>query len=159
MEMITVSLSYKEIVLNSLLIAVLPVAFLLGVEYLATKRCSGAGLLLGAAIYLSLQDWLLFQTKGKVFVENGALHVQSGFYKAQWPLKGLSISAVDAAAMGGGLRVNGTAMYALRVGWFAFAGDRVFFLTTTDPTACVEREGRVVLCLDQDVVGQLGDVI
>lgn len=157
--MITVSLGYKEMVLNSLLIAVVPVALLLGVEFMATKRFSGAGLILGAAIYLVLQGWLLFQAKGKVFVENGALHVQSGFYKAKWPLKELSSSPINASLMGGGVRVNGTAMYGLRVGWFQISGDRIFFLTTSDSAACIEQKGVVVLCLDRGVVERLVDVI
>jgi hypothetical protein len=158
MELITVSLGYREMMLNSLLIAVLPMALLLGVEYMATKRFSGAGLMLAAAVFVLLQGWLLFQARGKVFVENGALHVQSGFYKAEWPLKGLSVSAVKPSLMGSGVRVNGTAMYGLRVGWFQFGGDRVFFLTTSDHAACVEREGKVVVCLDRDVIDRVGDV-
>ncbi|PTQ70031.1 hypothetical protein [Pseudomonas sp. GV071] len=159
MEVITVGLGSKEFFLNSLLIAVLPVALLLGVEYMATKRFSSVGLLLGAAIFLLLQSWWVYQAKGKVFVEDGALHVRSGFYKAQWPLEGLSASAINAAIMGGGVRINGTAMYGFRAGWFQITGDRIFFLTTSNSAACIEQKGVVVLCLDRDVIDRLKGLI
>lgn len=156
MDMITVGLDYKAIALNSLLIAVLPVALTLGLEYWATKRISSAGLLFSAAIFLLLEGGLLYQSKGKVFTQDGELHVQSGFYKAAWPLAGLTLSTMDTATMGDGVRVNGIATYGLRTGWFQFAGSRVFVFTTRGQTACIQRDGEVLLCLDQDVVAQVG---
>ncbi|MDU9414064.1 hypothetical protein [Pseudomonas sp. zfem005] len=155
MDMVTVSLGFKSMLLNSLLIAVLPVAVMLGADLLISKSLSLKSVLVGGVLYALLQGYLVFQAGGKVYVNKGVLHVRSGFYSASWPIEGLKVQTIDREAMDRSVRLNGIATYGFRAGWFRLEGRKVFFLTTGERKACIQEKGTTVLCVDSDVAASL----
>ncbi|WP_165667121.1 PH domain-containing protein [Metapseudomonas otitidis] len=155
MDVVTVSLSFKSMLLNSLLIAVLPVAVMLGADLLISKCISLKSVLVGGVLYTLLQGYLVFQAGGEVYVDEGALHVRSGFYSASWPVEGLRVLPANKEALESSVRLNGIATYGFRAGWFRLEGRKVFFLTTGERKACIEQKGATVLCVDSDVAASL----
>ncbi|WP_271103578.1 hypothetical protein [Pseudomonas tohonis] len=155
MDVVTVSLGFKSMLLNSLLIAVLPVAVMLGADLLISKSISLKSVLVGGVLYALLQGYLVFQAGGKVYVDKGVLHVRSGFYSASWPIEGLKVQPIGREAMESSVRLNGIATYGFRAGWFRLEGRKVFFLTTGERKACLQKKGTTVLCVDSDVAASL----
>lgn len=155
MDVVTVSLGFKSMLLNSLLIAVLPVAVMLGADLLISKSISLKSVLVGGVLYALLQGYLVFQAGGEVYVDKGVLHVRSGFYSASWPIEGLKVQPIGREAMESSVRLNGIATYGFRAGWFRLEGRKVFFLTTGERKACLQKKGTTVLCVDSDVAASL----
>ena len=154
MDVVTVSLSFKSMLLNSLLIAVLPVAVMLGADLLISKSISLKSVLVGAfSTRCCRGTWS--SGRGKVYVDEGALHVRSGFYSASWPVEGLKVLPADREALESSVRLNGIATYGFRAGWFRLEGRKVFFLTTGERKACIQQKGAAVLCVDSDVAASL----
>jgi hypothetical protein len=156
MNTIGVVMSFKSILISSLLVAFLPVVILFVGEFLVAKSVNLAGAIVGLVVFVALQGYVVFQgISGCVSLDKEMLHVRSGFYSASWPNRMLQVVSEEQADMANSTRVNGVAMYGIRAGWFRVASRDIFVLATTDERLCLAQDAKVLVCLDREVVEQL----
>lgn len=156
MNTIGVVMSFKSMLVSSLLVALLPVVILFVGEFLIARSVSAAGAIVGLVVFAALQGYVVFQgISGRVSIDKEMLHVRSGFYSASWPNKRLQVVSEEQADLAKSTRVNGVAMYGIRAGWFRVASRDIFVLATSDERLCLSQDSKVLVCLDRKVVEQL----